>query len=259
LRVKLISSPAVQHVFFDDPTGAQVAQLRAGVAIFHTAMAQSILGLFAVLVAATSRSWRAILPGGSAGECPACGYDLRGIAGPRCPECGDASEKRVAPFASVNAKRLRVLATITVGMIFLQIVLGAIRRQTHTTIIPHAIGAVLVVLHVVLLVRRILNDVPSVGTMVRPALLLLMCGAGQVGLGVSSWLITESPRVPPVDLPQIGGSHELAGFVLSGHLALGALTFAVAVFIAARSRHDLVLSRGAAPVAADPSGRVVTA
>lgn len=260
LRVKIISSPAVQHLFFDDPTGAQVETLRTGVAIVHTALAQSILGVFGVLAVASSRSWRRVRPVGAAAICLGCGYDLRGHdASAKCPECARPAEATVAPLASANTGRVRALATITVAMIFVQILLGALRRQTDGTIVPHLIGAGMVVVHVILLVRRVLLDFPGVPALVKPAIALLLFVGGQVVLGLSSWLLTAAAIVQSLHLPQIAGSAEMASAVLTAHLALGAATLATGVILAARTRHDLTRVTPPGSSRAAEAGRMVTA
>ena len=36
-------------------------------------------------------AWRSLAPGPATTACRRCGYDLRGSAGPACPECGEAT------------------------------------------------------------------------------------------------------------------------------------------------------------------------
>jgi heme A synthase len=83
--------------------------------------------------------------------------------------------------------RLQRLGLLTVAFVFIQLVFGAYLRHTGKGLHPHLLGAVLVVIHIPLLVKRFLKDMPGhpalrwvAGAM--PVLILI-----QVVLGYYSW------------------------------------------------------------------------
>jgi cytochrome c oxidase assembly protein subunit 15 len=241
LRVKLISSETIQNLLFANPAGADIEKLRVGVAIFHTATAQLIFCMMVVIAVVTSRRWLSVARSEWIPGCVDCGYDLRGRddAPMRCPECGK-DQVREAPAVAAGAKRLRALGQVTLAIIFVQLLLGALRRQTDGTIWFHAIGAGLVALHVGLLARRALGGFAHVPAIAQPAVTLVIMLAGQLVLGVIAWLLTNQAIVNSLHLPQIRGSAEAASALLTAHLALGAGLFAWTVVLVARSRHHVV-------------------
>ncbi|MCB9865439.1 MAG: COX15/CtaA family protein [Phycisphaerales bacterium] len=249
-RVKIVSSAWLQDLIFTHPTGQKVNDLLVPVAVVHTATAQSLFCLMVILAVVTSRRWLRI--GRVPPTCLACGYNLTGRNDQPmvCPECGQASEFD-APFVSSMARKLRGIAIATLAIIFLQILLGAVRRHTDGTIVFHLIGAGLVLLHVGLLARRVFAGFANVPALVKPVIWMLMLTAIQVVLGVASWVLTYEAIVKSWDLPNIRGSAEAASAVLTAHLALGAGLFALCTVITMRSFHNVALPASGEALATD--------
>lgn len=237
-RVKIVSSAWLQDLFFTHPTGEKINALLVPVAVVHTATAQSLFCLMVVLALVTSRRWLSVKR--TPPTCLGCGYNLTGRADHPmvCPECGTASAF-TPPVVSPMARQLRGIALATLGIIFLQILLGALRRHTDGTIVLHLIGAAMVLMHVAMLARRVFSGFANVPELVRPTIWLLTLTAGQIVLGAGSWLLTYQAIVERWDLPHIRGSAEAASAVLTAHLALGALLFAICTVIAVRSFHHV--------------------
>ncbi len=224
LRVKLISSPAVQDFFFTNPTGENVETLRVGVTVFHTATAQGIFSLMAVLAIVTSRRWL------SAGE----------------------------PLRSPDVGRLRNMGLVAIGLVLVQVVLGAIRRQTDGTIWFHAIGATAVTLMLAAIAWLVFKRFREVRPLVRSARLLIVLVAVQLTLGVVSWLLTNAAIERSLHLPMLWGSVEAASAILTAHLALGASLLAACVVLVVRA-HRYVAPLEAQAVNATTEGRLATA
>lgn len=208
LRVKIVSSEALQDFLFVDPTGADVEFFRVAVAIVHTATAQSILCLIAAITLVTSRGWW-------------------------------VAER---PSASPYTRRLRLMCVLTALFVFAQLLLGALRRHTDGPIIYHAIGAAVVAISVASVVRRVFVDFANVRALVRPAVMLLLLVAFQLVLGIASWMLTATAIVQSLHLPQIDGSAEFASAVLSGHVAVGAAMLALCVVMTIRCYRHLGLA-----------------
>lgn len=108
--------------------------------------------------------------------------------------------------------KLRRLALMTTGFIYLQLIAGAIYRHSGKLLHLHLLGAFLVAVHVILLARRILME-PGFGSDLRtPALVLIYLVGLQLALGWSSW------RMPSVA-------------VTTTHVATGALILATSVIL----------------------------
>lgn len=200
LRVMLISKPAVQDAMMNAFAvfGVHSVQTaRVVVTVIHTALAQSFLCFVAVLAVTLSRRWI------------------------------NAQQ----PIRSTQSAALRRLAFITVAMILLQLIFGAIRRHTDATLplVLHLIGAGLVLLHVALLFMRVRVDFAAVEPLMKAARWLMILTGSQIVLGLLSWWIVRANRPGGSFLPQLLGSDVLASCVLTAHLAVGALIFVAAV------------------------------
>lgn len=173
--------------------GLRVIWLQDTLAIFHAATAQAFFALTICLALFTSAEWR----GASRGE------------------------------LLEDGGRLRRLGAVTTGLIYLQIVFGAVLRHTGERLDAHLVFAALVALHVVLLALRINRHHASVPRLTRPALFLVLLLIVQLILGGLSYFakFTTSLRL----------SIDLVVALTTTHLAVGALMLAAAVMLTLRA------------------------
>ena len=134
--------------------GLRVVLLQTTLAIVHGVFAQTFFALIATLAVCTSREW-AVAPRGAA---PADG-------GP-----------------------LRRLCLAALGLLYLQIVLGAVVTHTGAQLHAHLLGAALVAALVAWLAARILGSHPDRPALARPARLLAGLMLAQLILGAGSFL-----------------------------------------------------------------------
>ncbi len=184
--------------------GLRVVLLRDAIAILHGCVAQAFFTLTVVIAVVTSRGWRE------------------------------------QPPAAVGG-RLRALAIGAVGLLYLQIVFGAL--LTHAGVIdPHLIGAAAVLVLVPVVTAR--ARATGARAIARPALLLLVLLLVQFPLGVGAYLA----RFPSVAIP--GGQATVLALLVA-HRLVAALILASAVTLAA----SLARARGAAAPGAVDRGR----
>jgi heme A synthase len=129
------------------------------------------------------------------------------------------------PLADSN--RLRRLAAVTTGLIYLQVFFGAVLRHTGLRLDAHLLFAALVMLHVLLLVIRIMNSHSDNSRLTRPALFLTAMLVVQLFLGTVSYFakFTTLLRMP-VDATVI---------FATTHLAIGALMLVTSLVLTLRS------------------------
>jgi cytochrome c oxidase assembly protein subunit 15 len=120
---------------------------------------------------------------------------------------------------------LRQLATATVALVFLQLILGAAFRHNGLGIIPHLIGAALVTVAILWLWARVLSSPWQEPRLKRPATLLGGLLVLQLALGVASYVLKLSARNAPQPLPPVVN-------VTTAHVAVGALVLATSVVVA---------------------------
>jgi cytochrome c oxidase assembly protein subunit 15 len=89
--------------------------------------------------------------------------------------------------AAGKATRLQRLGLLTVGFIFLQLLAGAYLRHTGKGLHVHLTGAVLVTVHILLLVKRFLREMPGHPALRRIALALPLLVIIQITLGYFAW------------------------------------------------------------------------
>ncbi len=188
--------------------GLRVTNLSRVLAIIHACFAQAFFALTASIALFTSRSWLQAL----------------------------------IKFETIEISRLRNLSLITLGLIYIQFIFGAVLRHTGNRLDAHLLFAGLVTIHIFLLLRRILRNHPENPSFVR--LILLSSGllAVQLTLGFGAYLAEFTAfgeGVPPV-----------AGIIITtAHVAIGALMLVVSVVLTLNvfrftSRSELVGSRG---------------
>jgi heme a synthase len=126
-------------------------------------------------------------------------------------------------YVSTDTAKLRRLALLTIGFIFLQLLAGATIRHTGKGLHLHLLGATLVLVHVILLAKRILSDRERPVELRGPATMLLGLVGVQIVLGFYSWL---RPLV----------------WITTAHVGNGALIFATTVIIALQAYRQLIPS-----------------
>ena len=201
LRVLVVSNESVQKALLSSPTPEAVHGMRITLAVIHTGFGQALLGLMCVIAAASSRSW--IADGGQE--------------------------------ATAGAMRVRRVGLVTIAILFVQILLGAVRRHTNGTIALHMTGAFVASAAVLYLYIRVLLSCPKVRALVRPANLLLLGIGIQLMLGFFSWGLTNTAIASGKALPDLMGSELLASIILTAHLAIGAALLAGCVILTARA------------------------
>ena len=170
--------------------GMRVTNLSRALAIIHACFAQAFFALTASLALFTSRRW-----------------------------LGASEQTEVA-----TAPRLRGLCLITVCLIYIQFIFGAVLRHTGNRLDAHLLFAGLVAIHIFLLLRRILNDYLENRLLVRLILLLSGLLAVQLTLGVGAYL-TEFTALGEGVSPVAGVA------ITTAHVAIGALMMVSAVLL----------------------------
>jgi len=172
--------------------GLRVVLLEHTLAIVHAATAQMFFALTICLAIFTSSDWQ---------------------------------REAVPPIS--DGGRLRRLSAATTGLIYLQIVFGAVLRHTGERIDAHFVFAALVALHVMLVVARVSRHHANVAQLIRPAFILFLLLVLQLALGGASYIAKFTPLWPI--------SFNLIVLLTTTHLAVGALMLAVSVALMLRS------------------------
>ena len=163
--------------------GLRVTQINRNFAIVHACLAQAFFALLCGIAWFTSRDWW--------------------------------QDKPVAPIAVTQ--KLRRLSLITTGLIYVQLIFGAVLRHTGSRLDMHLLFAFLVALHIFLLARRILstNDEAQKGAS-SMALGLLGLLAVQLMLGTGAFF---------AKLTALGETFAtgLTVTITTAHVAVGAL------------------------------------
>ena len=187
--------------------GLRVTSLSRALAIIHACFAQAFFALTASLALFASRSWL----------------------------------QESVKIETTNASRLRNLSLITLGLIYIQFIFGAVLRHTGNRLDAHLLFAALVTIHIFLLLRRILRDYLESVPLVRLILLLSGLLAVQLTLGFGAYL---------AEFTVFGeGVAPVAGVIITtAHVAIGALMLVVSVVLTLNvcrftSRSESVASR----------------
>ena len=170
--------------------GLRVTNLSRILAIIHACFAQAFFALTASLALFTSRSWL----------------------------------QTSVKIETTDAVRLKRLSLITLGLIYIQFIFGAVLRHTGNRLDAHLLFAGLVTIHIFLLLRRILKNYPENPALVRLILLLGGLLAVQLTLGFGAYLAeftTFGEDVAPV----------ASVIITTAHVAIGALMLVVSVVL----------------------------
>jgi cytochrome c oxidase assembly protein subunit 15 len=180
-------------------------QLHYGFPVEHASLAQILFATTVALVLFTSQWWQSDLPGVEDSGSPA----------------------------------IHTLALVTVGVTFLQAVFGALFRHKNANIVPHLVGALLVLGMVIWTTAALRRRFGNVAAIVRVRILLHSLVGIQLILGGaawwSRWITKDAPQPMPVMIA-----------LTVAHTVVGALTLAGAVLVALVSYRLAEPKRGAA-------------
>ena len=180
--------------------GLRVVLLEQTLAIVHACLAQAFFALAVSLALFTSDEWR------------------------------KSSPKIDVP----DAGRLQRLCLITTGLVYVQVIFGAVLRHTGEMLALHLIFATIVAVHVVLLGARIFKRHPD-RQLLRPISLLSGLLLAQIILGAAAYMGKFVMALPDI----------LAITVRTSHVVVGSLMLATSLVLALRSFK--LFSRGGLP------------
>ncbi len=176
--------------------GLRVVWLKLLLAIIHACVAQLFFALMVSLAVFTSKSW-----------------------------INDSDE------SADMGRKIRRMSLITVGLIYVQIIFGAILRHTGNRLDAHLLVALLVTIHVFWLVAIILRAPNGQEDIRRPANMLWFLLIIQITLGAGSYLgkyTTIGDAITPGTIVAM----------TSAHVVVGALLFATSIILALRLHRD---------------------
>ncbi|MFQ5847701.1 MAG: COX15/CtaA family protein [Candidatus Methylomirabilales bacterium] len=118
---------------------------------------------------------------------------------------------------SRHSGRFRSLALLTTGMIYVQLIFGALLRHTGAGLSAHLVGAGVVTMLVVCLGGWLLTSHADQPTLVRPVTVLGVLLVLQLGLGLGSYLGKFTPlaaRWSPLSLVMLTTAHVATGALM---------------------------------------------
>jgi cytochrome c oxidase assembly protein subunit 15 len=133
-----------------------------------------------------------------------------------------------------DAGRLQRLCLITTGLVYVQVIFGAVLRHTGEMLALHLIFSTIVAVHVVLLGARIFKRHPD-RQLLRPISLLSGLLLAQIILGAAAYMGKFVMALPDI----------LAITVRTSHVVVGSLMLATSLVLALRSFK--LFSRGGLP------------
>jgi cytochrome c oxidase assembly protein subunit 15 len=183
--------------------------LGSNLALIHGSFAQFVFALTVVLAVVTGRGWLAGLAPGT------------------------------VPLA---APRLRKATLLLVGLVYLQIVFGALLRHVYSAFGPrgHLLTAFAVVAAASWVVKEVWEQHRRERSLRIPALILAGLVGLQLMMGVEAWMLRYT---------SVGSSHQVG--VRTLHVLLGSLILATSVVLALQARRRVALTGepGSIPVA----------
>ncbi len=130
----------------------------------------------------------------------------------------------------VDLGRLRRLGVVTTGLIYVQVVFGAILRHTGTRLDAHLLFAGLVAMHVLVINMHVWRHHIEQSALVRPVMLLAALLMVQLSLGLGAYLVRFTAMAAMVT-PFTGVS------LTTTHLAVGSLMLVTGLVLTLRSYH----------------------
>lgn len=152
------------------------------------------------------------------------------------------------PLSSQHQRLLRV-SIVTVGLVYLQVVLGALVRHVpigaspfffRVAVLFHVAVGLAVLAHVVMLMLRAFANCRSQKLILRPVVIIGMLVVVQISLGAATWVFKYGWPSPISDMDFAAGmtiqANSMAqAMVTTAHVALGASILAIGVVIAMRA------------------------
>ncbi|MSP41568.1 MAG: hypothetical protein EXR70_24040 [Deltaproteobacteria bacterium] len=149
-----------------------------------------------------------------------------------------SAEWRTAPGRAIgDGGRLKRLAMITTGLIYLQIIFGALLRHSGTRLDAHLILAALVAIHVALLLLRLSRSHRDRPGLLRPGYILAALLLVQLLLGGLSYLTKFTAMLP--------GLNGAVVLLTTTHLITGALMLAASLIVALRTSRSSIATESA--------------
>ena len=204
--------------------GARVRLVEQGLAMVHGCFGLATFAYLAAMGVVTSRYWKSHVPVPS----------------------------------SDSSRRLLRLSVMLAGLVYIQVVLGALLRHIPVSAPPqlfrvavlfHLLIAAAVVAHIVLVFRRVRSDYRGESVLFWPALTLLSLVLLQLLFGASTWVLKYGWPAQLAELSftasfTIGAKSLLQTTVTTAHVALGALILAVSVMLTTRVARFFRLETG---------------
>ena len=151
-----------------------------------------------------------------------------------------------AKLEDTASPSLQHLATVTTGVILVQLILGAVYRHSKAGIItPHVVGACVVTVLVGWLVATILMRFAKQRGLLRPALFLGGLVVVQLFLGIGSYFMKLAARSAPQPLPPVVD-------ITTAHVTLGALILVTSLYLTYQARRFLVTPQQEMKIASSP-------
>jgi len=162
--------------------GLRVTLLAQTLAIIHACFAQAFFALAATLVLFTSVEWRT----------------------------------PVVQQVTADAGRVQRLAVVTTGLIYVQLIFGAILRHRGEAEVLHIVGALIVTVHVVLLTSRIVWNYSRVPVLMKTARVLGSLLVVQLLLGIGAYLgkFTQSGAALNLYVVPLATTHVVVGALM---------------------------------------------
>jgi cytochrome c oxidase assembly protein subunit 15 len=158
------------------------------------------------------------------------GITAQGFFGLMVVLCVLTGRVATAPVVDLaDNQQLRRRSAVTLGMVYLQIVLGAWLRHFGAALVLHALAALAVWSHVVVLVRRVGRVRHEAPELLPAARALGLLTALQFLLGVGAWAVLRPFDGIPREVTTV------QAVVRIGHQGLGALVLAAATVLTLRA------------------------
>ena len=158
-------------------------------------------------------------------------------------------KREVRKLEDTGTPSLQRLGAATAGAIFAQLILGAAFRHNAAGIVPHLVGAAVVVFFVVWTLKRVWQQCAPLAGLRRPALALAGLLGMQLLLGAGAYLMRVASAAG--SQPTLG----LVGLTVA-HVAGGALTLAASVVLTLES-HRCLVRPGQAPALASATQKAI--